>query len=477
MASTKLKNYNRQLLKYLSLDIISASISWFLFFLYRKKFIESNKLGYIDSFSLDIRLFEGIFFISLFWIFLYYISGEYNNLFRRSRLKDFTNTIFQSLIGVIFIFFIAILDDVIPNYKEYYTLVLVLFIIHFSFTFFLRYILTLNTINNIRNGKIFFKTILIGNSDSAIEIYNKMKMKKSLGNIIVGFIGLSDSNDFNFKKQIPYLGSLKDISQIIKYKNIEEVIIAIERNQQDKYLEEILNGLEGTDVIIKIKPNNYDLLMGRVKMTSFFDEPLIQIRYVLMSQFNFTVKRILDLIVSSTLLILFLPLLLFLSIRIKLDSKGSIFYLQERLGKNEIKFKIIKLRTMFIDSELNGPRLTVDEDKRITKIGKYLRKYRIDELPQFINVIKGDMSIVGPRPEREFFAKKIIEKAPYYKHVYRVKPGITSWGMVKFGYASNIYEMIKRLKYDIIYIENMSLISDLKVIIYTILIVFQGRGK
>ena len=477
MASTKLKNYNKQLLKYLSLDIISASISWFLFFLYRKKFIEFDKLGYIDSFSLDIRLFEGIFFISLFWTLLYYIFGEYNNLFRRSRLKDFTNTIFQSLIGVIFIFFIAILDDIIPNYKEYYTLVLVLFIIHFSLTFFLRYMLTSNTVNNIRKGKIFFKTILIGNSDSAIEIYNKMKMKKSTGNIIVGFIGLSDSNDYNFKKKLPYLGSLKEISQIIKYKNIEEVIIAIERNQQDKYLEEILSCLEGTNVIIKIKPNNYDLLMGRVKMTSFFDEPLIQIRYVLMSQFNFTVKRFLDLIVSSTLLILFLPLLLFLSILIKLDSKGSIFYLQERLGKNEFKFKIIKLRTMFIDSELNGPRLTVDEDKRITKIGKYLRKYRIDELPQFINVIKGDMSIVGPRPEREFFAKKIIEKAPYYKHVYRVKPGITSWGMVKFGYASNIYEMIKRLKYDIIYIENMSLISDLKVIIYTILIVFQGRGK
>ena len=477
MASTKLKNYNKQLLKYLSLDIISASISWFLFFLYRKKFIEFDKLGYIDSFSLDIRLFEGVFFISLFWTLLYYIFGEYNNLFRRSRLKDFTNTIFQSLIGVIFIFFIAILDDIIPNYKEYYTLVLVLFIIHFSFTFFLRYMLTSNTVNNIRKGKIFFKTILIGNSDSAIEIYNKMKMKKSTGNIIVGFIGLSDLNDYNFKKKLPYLGSLKEITQIIKYKNIEEVIIAIERNQQDKYLEEILSCLEGTNVIIKIKPNNYDLIMGRVKMTSFFDEPLIQIKYVLMTQFNSTVKRVLDLIVSSTLLILFLPLLLFLSILIKLDSKGSIFYLQERLGKNEFKFKIIKLRTMFIDSELNGPRLTVDQDKRITKIGKYLRKYRIDELPQFINVIKGDMSIVGPRPEREFFAKKIIEKAPYYKHVYRVKPGITSWGMVKFGYASNIHEMIKRLKYDIIYIENMSLISDLKVIIYTILIVFQGRGK
>ena len=143
MASTKLKNYNRQLLKYLLLDIISASISWFLFFLYRKKFVEFDKLGYINSFNLDIRLFEGIIFISLFWIFLYYISGEYNNLFRRSRLKDFTNTIFQSLIGVIFIFFIAILDDIIPNYKEYYTLVLVLFIIHFSFTFFFKIYLNL----------------------------------------------------------------------------------------------------------------------------------------------------------------------------------------------------------------------------------------------------------------------------------------------------------------------------------------------
>ena len=132
---------------------------------------------------------------------------------------------------------------------------------------------------------------------------------------------------------------------------------------------------------------------------------------------------------------------------------------------------------MYRDAEKNGPQLSSENDSRITPIGLFLRRSRLDELPQFFNVVKGDMAIVGPRPERQFFIDQIVERAPHYKYLHKVRPGITSWGQVKYGYAENVDEMIQRLKFDVIYIENMSLFVDFKIMIYTVLIVLQGRGK
>ena len=184
-----------------------------------------------------------------------------------------------------------------------------------------------------------------------------------------------------------------------------------------------------------------------------------------------------DISISTVALITLIPLFIVIIIAIKLSSKGPIFYLQERLGFRRKIFKIIKFRSMYTDAEKNQPLLATKNDTRITSWGKIMRKYRLDELPQFYNVLIGEMSLIGPRPERDFFAKKIIKKAPHYNLIYKVKPGITSWGMVSFGYAENVEEMIQRLAYDLIYLKNISLWFDFRVFILTIFIILQGRGK
>ena len=219
----------------------------------------------------------------------------------------------------------------------------------------------------------------------------------------------------------------------------------------------------------------YDILTGKVKMAHIYSTPLIQISHSLMSTWQQQAKQLIDISLSLFALIVFSPIILFLAIGIKLTSKGSILYSHERIGQFGKPFTLYKFRSMYTDAEKNGPALSSKDDNRITPFGKFMRKAKLDELPNFFNVLKGDMSLVGPRPERKYYIDQIIEKAPHYLHLQKVKPGITSWGQVKYGYAEDVEQMINRLKYDILYIENMSVYVDFKIIIYTILKILKGK--
>jgi exopolysaccharide biosynthesis polyprenyl glycosylphosphotransferase len=341
-----------------------------------------------------------------------------------------------------------------------------------------------------QSGKFFFPSIFIGGNKRAVEAFNEINGKgKAQGYKFVGFVDTSiESNNGtqhyengngdgnSLIKHMTKLGNTPEMEMVIRQHGIKQVVVAIESSEHHQ-LREILNQLADRNVIIKIVPDMYDILSGSVRMNHLLGASFIEIYPELMAKWQYIMKRIVDIFLSVGVLIVCSPIYLFVMLRTKLSSPGPIFYLQERIGLHGKPFKIYKFRSMVVNAETNGPLLSSTEDKRITKWGKVMRKWRLDEIPQFLNVLKGEMSLVGPRPERRYYIDKILSHTSDYKHLHRVKPGITSLGMVKYGYAENLQEMIQRMKYDLLYIENMSLLMDLKILLYTIRTIVQGRGK
>ncbi len=468
---------NKQLhtLKYLIFDFFAAIISWSSFYVYRKIYIDPVKFGDKVPIDFNYKFILGVIIIPIFWMLLYYLSGYYKDIYRKSRLKELAQTFFTILIGTTIIFFTSILDDQIVYYKQYYNLFGVLFLIQFSLTYIPRVILTSVTNYKIHRGKIGFNTIIIGGNRKAIDIYKKIEdQPRSVGNKFIGFISIFEKENYLLRKHLSKLGALSELRYIIDNYKIEEVIIALESTEH-KEIEKIINLLDDKDVVIKVIASMYDILTGKVKMAHIYATPLIQISHNLMPIWQRQTKQLIDITFSLFALIIFSPIIIFLAVGIKLNSKGPVFYCHERIGQFGKPFTLYKFRSMKIDAEKNGPMLSSKDDKRITSFGRFMRKCKLDELPNFYNVLKGDMSLVGPRPERKFFIDQIIEKAPHYLHLQKVKPGITSWGQVKYGYAENVEQMIDRLQYDILYIENMSVYVDFKIMIYTILKIIKGK--
>lgn len=470
-------NRKRQVAKYLMLDFVAAAGSWTAFFIYRKAVIEPQRFGIDIPIEFTNRYFLGLLFIPVLWIIFYYITGFYDNIYRRSRLLELGQTFLTSTVGVVVIFFTLILDDYIHSYKNYYQLFFTLFGLHFGLTYLFRLILTTGTIHQIHRRKIGFNTLLIGSNEKAEKIYKEMSnQKRPAGNLFAGFVGVENNDDRLLGQYLPQLGKLNELNTIIEKNNIEEVIIAVETREHER-LNNILTVLENRQITIWGIPDLYDFLSGTVKTTAIYGSPLIKISNGLMPTWQAKVKRLLDVVLSIFASVIFLPVFIVLAILIKKSSKGPVLYKQERVGRFGKPFKIYKLRSMVHGAENGTPALSSENDERITKIGRFLRKTHLDEIPQFYNVIKGDMSLVGPRPERRFYIDQIVQHAPHYTHLHKLRPGITSWGQVKYGYASNLEEMLERLPYDMMYLKNISLYIDFKILIYTIMVALKANGK
>ena len=423
----------KQTAKYILCDTLSAMLAWAALFLFRKIVLES--MGFVDVGGVfhDSNFWLGLVIVPTGWLVLYTIQGTYRNVLRRSRLKELIETFLASIIGVVIIFFALLIDDEITTYRNYYASFLFLLAVHFTLTYLPRLLLTSRTVRRVHSRQIGFPTLMVGGKRKAMQTYLDLENQETYsGNMFEGYVSVGQEEQEELSKVMPCLGGLADLRRLVEEHHVEEAIIAVEDDERDQ-INKILLALDCCgDIIIKITPDARDLIVGSIKQESIFHSPLITINNRLMEEWQYSLKRIFDVVFSLLAMIILSPVYLVTAIIVKCTSPGPVFYAQERIGYHGKPFKMHKFRSMYIDAEEAGPALSKDDDPRITPFGRFMRKVRLDEIPQFYNVFKGTMSLVGPRPERQYYIEQIVKRAPEYMLLQRVKPGITSWGQVKY---------------------------------------------
>ena len=418
---------------YLLVDMVSSILIWGAFLIFRWLVYEGRILS-VDSVLIPMfNFYIPLFLYPIVCIVIYYLSGYYLRPLRKRYLREFRRTLVSSLIITFVSFFSIIIDDPVVDYRHYFTSLCVLFILQFFGAYIPR--------------------------------------------LIVTYISHKVENDTPRTYTIHSMDEVETFEQLHAIEPYDDVILDFASKTKETDIYTLINRLYPSNVEISVVPSLYDMLTGAAMIEKVTDQPLIHITEHKMSDTELCVKRAFDIVVSLLMLVLLLPVYVVVALVVWFTSEGPIFYKQERIGLHGIPFNIIKFRTMYVHAEQAIPQLSEDNDPRVTRVGKWLRKYRIDELPQFWNVLCGEMSIVGPRPERRYFINQIEEKAPYYCMIYKIRPGLTSWGPIKVGYTDTLEKMVRRLNFDIVYIENMSIQLDIEIMFYTIGVIFNGKGK
>lgn len=423
----------KQQLLYILVDILSSLLVWGSFLIFRW-LVYDGRVFSVDSVLIPMfNFYTPLIAYPIGCLIIYYLSGYYLRPLRKPYLRELRRTFISALIISFGAFFIFIIDDPVTQYERYITSLIVLFVLQFIGSYIPR--------------------------------------------LLVTYISHKFDHD---EPRIYTIHSMNEVEQFELAHQLEpydEVILDFKSKSKENDIYTLINRLYPCNVEISGVPSLYDMLTGAAMIDDVSDQPLIRISEHKMSDTGLCIKRAFDVVVSAMMLILLSPLYLILSLLVWYSSEGPVFYKQERIGLHGLPFNIIKFRTMCVHAEEATPQLSADDNPRITKVGKWMRKYRLDELPQFWNILRGEMSIVGPRPERRYFINQIEEKAPYYCMIYKIRPGLTSWGPIKVGYTDTLDKMIRRLNYDIVYIENMSIRLDIKIMFHTIGVIFNGKGK
>ena len=425
--------YRKHQLAYILVDILSSLLVWVAFLGFRWLVYE-GKVFSVDTILVPMfDFYRPLVLYPLGCLIVYYLSGYYLRPIRKDYGKEFRLTFISALIIALGAFFVIIIDDVVTSYHRYLTSLLVLVALQFVLSYIPRLIVTL--INHRKGASASRRYTITSDQDAD------------------AFLAQQSAH--------PY----------------DEVIIDLDEQSSEKEIYSLINRLYPHDVEIAIRPRLYDMLTGAASISEVGDIPLVHITEHKMSDHELCLKRACDVFFSALALVVLSPIYILLYILVWSSSEGPAIYRQERIGLHGRAFQILKFRTMRVHAEGDTPQLSADDDPRITRVGKFLRKYRLDELPQMWNILRGDMSIVGPRPERRYFIEQIEKQAPYYCLLYKIRPGLTSWGPIKVGYTDTLDKMIRRLNYDIVYMENMSIRLDIKILFHTIGVILDGKGK